>query len=919
MSTYEWVIEHESADGVTTRIVFDFADEDEKDETGHASHHSTCNHGGSRYNGSAASHQRPRGGRGPRSFTSASAQNTSVAQQAQAGVTSSNTAGSGFVAFRDAPATTTRSEGGSSKPSSNGSRSRRHRHLRHGGSTGNGGGVSGSSSGGVMVASGSAYTSAALRQRCHRPLFSERGGAPAFPSTRLGPNGACLNAVNFYTRAPTGSSSGGSPPLSTLFMSAYGAELVEEEEPSSSSHAARRSRAGTTTTSGSCNITTTATANNGSISNAVGGVGVQGGAPAFNAPWAAYTAASAPSPTTHDPPQANFPASPVVGGKATEKEADEAYQSLARPSLQQSSEASVMDYIDDEGRQCCYVQRDVWAARATCPRTVATTTCDFPAFPPLHPIPLEEEEEEAVHGRGSPVPGDSGVVPREFALTSDGWREENSGLSMLRRNAVCASAASSPSLTVMQHQQQQQQPSQQLEAVDASEGAQRYNKMLLRKERQRGRGRGWQASSAAPTTSSVSAARGWASESSVNSRQQSCGHGYGNASGATNRSTVARRGHDRHLRYGSSQTEGCGRYGTGGDACSSSSSSSSSFDNGGADVEGDDDDSVSSIECLSNLSSSDDDVDVEALRADASFSARVQSLANRAGRERRKMEAREERQLQNEMARCEEALLTPPMVSMPDPPTTSPTSPPFSLASALRQRDNAFTTAGMQAMYGPAEDTRAGRSARSSNSNTRCTAPSSFFISPIHQSVAAESVTWAAGTRIQFLGHGGLGGGGSSGTTSSSSRGSTPAPVTNRRGGIVASDSVNRRRGRSDDDDDDNDEGEAPQLGAEDKSSEKHTTNTSSNARNSTRNAEERALSKSQTRRARKQRKKGDEACQSVVAECGGSRALRPVAAPSMAPPLELLPCSKKEMCEDMLDSFLMAAVLEDDDDLTLL
>lgn len=51
-----------------------------------------------------------------------------------------------------------------------------------------------------------------------------------------------------------------------------------------------------------------------------------------------------------------------------------------------------------------------------------------------------------------------------------------------------------------------------------------------------------------------------------------------------------------------------------------------------------------------------------------------------------------------------------------------------------------------------------------------------------------------------------------------------------------------------------------------------------------------------------------------INAECGGSIALGPVAAPSLTLPDSMLPSSKADMREDLLSSFLMCAKLEEDD-----
>ncbi|KPA84344.1 hypothetical protein ABB37_02346 [Leptomonas pyrrhocoris] len=843
MSTYEWVIEQESPDGVTTRIVFDIAG---ADEATNGNSHTI----GSRYNSSSASlPSRMRGGRGGRGVSS-------VAPLQQIGVSSTST--NTFFAFRDA---TTRSEGGSSKRSSkrsNGSRSRRNHRL---GSSVNGSGPSVGGTGSRLAPAGSAYTSAALRQRYHRMLFGERG-ASAPMSARLDPTGSSFGTTNFYTRAAgtanvgyatTATASAASSSPSTIFMSTYGAEMTEEEERSSGSYPPRRSRA-STNSSGS---------GGGSSRNSVGNVkgsviatvvdsssggGQQDEVPPRYAPWAAHVEDPAPSPPPNHPVCISQPPNEVSA-------------SFARP-LPPSNTAT-MDYVDDKDRYCSYVRRDVWAARATCPHTVTAGPSEFPAFPPLHPIPLEEEGESARNGEGNAPDskerdthngsrrrshGYAAAMQQPFRVVSD-WNDKNGGGSDgeghggddLQRPFF---VNSSPAIA------QKQQCGV---TAELREDSRRYNKMLLRKERERGRGRGWQATSASAAATTASSAGG---------------------------------------RYGDAKDRSVSSY---------------SCDSDDADVDVDSEDS--SIECLSNSPSSSEDSDAEALRADASFAAKVQSLASRAGRERRKMEAREERQLQNELLRCEEALLTPPIAFLHESMAPSP-SPPFSLAATLRQRDTASAATGVRAMAGCSVDgqrmnasTRSGSGSNSSNSSYT---PSSFFISPIHQSVAAESSTWAgAGTRVQFLGQGGL----------SSSAGRAAAAATNRLG--ANSGGVNRRRGRTDDNEEDDlhvEEAQDQRESTVHLSSTRRDDDPGTHVSSSSSFAAPLPISKSQARRARKQRKKGNEIRQSVVAECGGSRALRPVAPPSIEPPLEMLPCSKKEMCDDLLESFLMAAALEDDD-----
>jgi hypothetical protein len=888
MSAYEWVIEQDSPDGITTRIVFDFGDDNDG-----TTHSNIDNSNGSRYSASSLLHQRVRGSRGGRGSATAYSQSTAATQlQTQADMIGS-TGNSALLAYKDS---TTRSDGGSSKRSSkrsNGSRPRRHHHHRkhHSqlGSSGSGGGAGGGSSGGngsMLSAAGSAYTSAALRQRYHRMLFGERGGysnangnTSAPVATRPDSSGGALNTVNFYSKSSGLSNSNcspASPPPSTIFMSTYGAEPAEDEERSSGSYLARRSR--TSTNSSGTNQGVEASY---ADANPKRELTVTTTAAAVASPlsWAAFTANSVPSPTGVGPAATSTPFP------------REASESPTRSSVQ-PSDTSAIDYVDDDNRYCRYVKRDVWASRSACPRTVLPSASDFPAFPPLHPIPLDDENTDG-HSDG-----EGGV--RECTQSRAAEGNAQAGACTYRSNqspsiavpngysatvqGVCPAAAQQPfrvvsgprdcfdgvssgvrGFTSVREGSATAAVSRAVIDAAVADGARRYNKMLLRKERQRGRGRGWQA---------TSAVQAWSGDGC---RCSSRGRGGGIAAGASARTgaTQRRRSNGCGNHHGDGLRSRCGRCGGGEEDVSCSSSSLISDD---ADVDADSDDTndtSSSIECLSNDASSDDS-DAEALRTDASFAATVQALAKLAGRERRKMEAHEERQLQNELSRCEEALMTPPM-SRAVPELSS-----SSLAAALRQRDEGVVM-GNRPRLGC-------NSSRSSNDGGT---PSSFFISPIHQSVAAEAAPWSgAGTRFRFLGQGGL---------SSVNTGR----VASGRGGMHNGGS-SRRRGRPDDNE-------------EEEKAEGDDASVATTAAETKRGAPSRAPPSSQMRRPRKRRKKGDEARQSVMPECGGSRALRPVAPPSIAPPVELLPCSKKEMCEDMLESFLMAVVLEDDDDLKLL
>ncbi|KAG5469902.1 hypothetical protein CUR178_02044 [Leishmania enriettii] len=780
MSAYEWVIEQESPDGVTTRIVLDLADDEGKSHgnSGRASMSLSPHH---------PQHRRDGRGRGM-----------------GGGAVSS----CGIFGFKEA----TRSEGGSSRRSSkrsNGSRSRRHC-QQHLGSSGKGGaflgGARGSESGSGTVAAPivSAYTSAALRQRYQRVLFGGgRGGTAAAvagvanaPSTtpdasafmptsglaslkRVGSSAIVNGNTDYFsTSLPPGTTAGGQPP-NTVFMSAYGAEMGDEESQGSSGCHPYQSRC----SPGSCS------------SSAARPLPVQ---------------MSTPTTVTLVPPSAG------IDRSGETREVSDKYEELAG------------DVKLVTRNRSHYMPCDVWATRATCPRTISTTRAtDFPAFPPRPPMSAEKEA------------GSTRTVG-ESRRCSSGTADVCDGVAGI----VGAEAQNLAPFTPATCQQGGNQQAH----TDVSENHPRYNKMLLKKERQRRRGRKWQ-----PTVSSVGStftSRKTSGSSVIESNRGLCG---GSPAGA-----------DRHGRRERSMAA----YSRS-DACKPRVSSGSDADGDDADDESCDT-SLSSLECLSTSSS--DGFDVRQLRADSVFTATVQSLAGRAERERKKMEAREEQMLRSEVAQTEEWLTT-----------QRPALHSQATLRGLLPLANAATCGSM----------RNGEGSANAGGNG---AVSSFFISPIHQFVASESADWAAGTGFQFLGQGGLGSGETAAPSLLSS--SRPAQL-QRRGGALApaQAAVSRRRSRPDDS-----EGAREQID--------HVCGSAA-LLSATRGIGSDAQTGS--RQARKKRKRGDCTRQSAVGECGGSRALRPVAAPSNGPPLEILPCSKKDMREDLLESFLMEAVLDED------
>ncbi|KAG5469553.1 hypothetical protein LSCM1_02776 [Leishmania martiniquensis] len=812
MSAYEWVIEQESPDGVTTRIVFDFAD----DEAG--------SHGnGGRVSVSSSTHHSHlrRDGRG-RGLSS--------------GAPGGGGGGGGIFAFKEAA----RSEGGSSRRSSkrsNGSRSRcpRHQHLS---SSSRGGaflgGARASESGSSTMAGpiGSAYTSAALWQRYQRVLFGGgRGGMAAAvagvaralattheasspisasalaSSTRADPSAGLHGGTHYFSlSSPPEAIKGGQPP-STVLMSADGVEAGDEERQESRGCQARRTRCGRGIgrSSGSCESR--------DVTYSEGASAAVGTGAATQAHTTGGSARHLPAQMASSTTAALAPPSSGNDRSGEGREGIEDYEDLDDADM-----ASVNGSY--------YVLRDVWATRAACPRTIsATSTADFPAFPPLHPISVEEEAgsaETVIDSRGGPS-GTAGVC-NGLASTAGVHAEDPASLA----------------------------PAKSLEGDDPrapAESPRRYNKMLLKKERQWRRRRGGQptASSGGSTLLSCKRLGVCAGESS----RGLCG---------STSACVSRRGRQESTVSTVDQFD------------DRRQRSSGALYNSEDDVDDDScDTSLSSLECLSTSSS--DDFHARQLRADSVFTATVQSLAIRAERERKKMEAREEQMLRGEAVQNKEWLRTQ--------------RPPLSSQAAC----------GSQL---PSASTAAGGTMRHSEvcSNTGGSgAISSFFISPIHQFVAAESADWAAGTEFQFLGQGGLGRGDI--TTSFPFASLRPSQVVPRRGTCApVRAAAGRRRGRSDDN-----EGETGAMS----STGGEATLTSETHGNTT---------DAQTgfRRARKKRKRGDCARQAVVGECGGSRALRPVAAPSNGPPLEILPCSKKDMREDLLESFLMEVVLDEDD-----
>ncbi|GET92026.1 hypothetical protein, conserved [Leishmania tarentolae] len=824
MSTHEWVIEQESSDVVTTRVVLDFAD-------GNADNHGS----GSHTTISSSSYPLPlrRDGRGR-------------------GVSGSTPSGSGVFALKEV----TCSEAGSSRRSSkhsNGSCSRRRRH-RHLGPSGK---VTRETDIGTMAGpTDSAYTTNSLRQRYQRMLFGSGCGAKAAavsgvarvptvscntssgmptsefsPSHRIDPC-ADLNgeAYPFSPIPLRGTNAGGQPP-STLCMSAYDAETADEEEKQSTSISLSwRSRGGKRK-------------GNRSGSAGVSRVGGSSGRRDMNG--------AVPESTAGDTPRHSCAQTSSV---TTDSAAPSSSCLLCRVVACEDSDDVVLagetGMINEDGSY--YVLRDVWATRATCPPTITTTrAADFPEFKPLHPISVENEEELT-----------------ETMTESCSHRSPTTDV----RDVLSATAQAKSTHRMPLSLTMSQQEVRQSAKVDAAQDHRRYNKMLLKKERQRRQNRGRQL-----TGSSVDCAL------SVSRTQ--CAYA-GDSS--------------RALRDGVST--GSSRYSRG--ACAvgvpgrlnayepTSDSSSDSYDNeAGDDIS--DTSSLLSLECLST--SSKDDYDVRKLRKDSVFAATVQSLASRAERERKKMEAREEQMLyseavQNTTAMAQRSPLHSPAtlcVPLPTANRDAAGSPAFapSLTTALRYGDAAPNG-------GPNRNVVDSGHAGCSNG------VSSFFISPIHESVAAESAAWTAGTGFQFLGQGGLGG--NEATRSSVLPTSRPASLQRSCSASVPARAImSRRRGRSEH----NEDSYAEEL-------------QNSCCKGALSSAVDSVAADAQagTHRVRKKRKRGDRARQSVVGECGGSRALRPVSAPSNGPPLEILPCSKVDMREDLLETFLMEAVLDEDD-----
>ncbi|CBZ37424.1 hypothetical protein, conserved [Leishmania donovani] len=829
MSTYEWVIEQESPDGVTTRVVFDFADVN------------TDSHGnGGRSNMSSSSYhlQHRRDGRGR-------------------GLSGGTPSAAGVFAFKEVA----RSEEGSSLRSSKHSscsRSRRRR-QHHLGTSGKGGRESVI---GTMVGpGGSAYTSTSVRQRYQRMLFGGVLGGRAATvagvsrtttatpdasasvfasglasSYRIDPSAGLNGDTHSFSSSPLrGTTAGGQPP-STLFMSACGAEMVDEDENQCSSGClGRRNRCST---------------RRGSSSHDGGMSSVACASAACDRNAAAPQHAACGMRTAGDTPRR----SSVLTAAATTA-------ATAPPSSCRHRRVAAHEDSDDDdltsdtgiinGDGSYYVLRDVWAARATCPRTITTArAADFPAFPPLHPISVEKEEEPAktlTECCGHPA---GGTDARD----------------VLSRIADAKATQRAPvSLAPSQENIRQQAK------ADAAEEHRRYNKMLLKKERQWRRDRGWQPTGSSGDGTVSCRTHGWYAGESSRGLRDGASAGTGRR-GRRERAVAVR-----------------GRL----DAYEPRSSSTTDTNEDDADDESCDTSSLSSLECLSTSS---DGFDVRELRADSAFAATVRSLASRAERERKKMEAREEQMLWSEAAQNKAtsiaqrsplhspATLRGLMSSADGAAATTPALPP-SLATVLRRGDAVSAGGSIRNGVGSGNAGRSG-------------AVSSFFISPIHQSVAAESAAWTAGTGFEFLGQGGLGGNDT--TSSSSLPTSRPAPWQRRSSASTpAGATMSRRRERSED----NEDGYAEEL------KESCDGVASSSATHAIA-----ADAQASAHRARKKRKRGDRARQSVVGECGGSRALRPVAAPSNGPPLEILPCSKMDMREDLLESFLMEAMLDEDD-----
>ncbi|KAG5495244.1 hypothetical protein JKF63_02299 [Porcisia hertigi] len=817
MSTFEWVIEQESGDGVTTNIVFDFADD------------ATAGHGNDSLvdlSSSSCHTSQRRDGRGR-------------------GITGGASVGGGFMPSKDV----TRSEGGSSRRSSkrsNGSRSRPQRQHPLG-TTSRGGAFLSSGGGGLGVMampSGSAYTSVALRQRYQRMLVGGGRGGTAASVSRTGVSPATVYdaaastsspgraspirldpsaAANGNTRSLSVSSLRGVLPArqqpSASFKSTYAAELVDEENSQRNSTCpTRRPRCGRASNSSS---------SGGGMSNVASDSLVSGVGPATSQRGSdsAFTAAGS---ARRRGAQAVFSmtAAPVTPslhhyrlGEAHDDDSDDG------------------DFANNEGFY--YALRDVWAMRSTCPRTIRTPEAECHAFPPLHPINVEEEAKPAEIMANCMVPLTGGTVIR----------------------GVPSGTADANTTSQAQHgpARDQEGVDEQLQA-DTAEEYRRYNKMLLKKERQRQRGWEWRRaeSGGACTSSSRGASRLHARERCRGPREE--------APPSANPHT--RRDRTLGVRSGFDGYEPAG--------CTSSDNSEEDASDESSDI--------SSLECLSN--SSREDVHARDLRDDPVFAATVQSLASRAERERKRMETREEQMLWSEAAQntqqpfAQRSLLKPARTASSlspsaDPAVTTAPVPSPSIAAGVRRGDG-FPLKG-SVMSGP---------------------PSSFFISPIHQSVAAESASWTSGTRFQFLGQGGLGGNNpptlssapSSRAGQSSQLGCTSTPPRS---------NLSRRRRRSRDG-----EGSDAEM----------VKDSGNSAALSSAAPVITADAKTATHRVLKRRKRGDCVQQTVVGECGGSRALRPVAAPSIRPPLELLPCSKKDMCESLLETFLMEAVLDDDD-----
>lgn len=252
--------------------------------------------------------------------------------------------------------------------------------------------------------------------------------------------------------------------------------------------------------------------------------------------------------------------------------------------------------------------------------------------------------------------------------------------------------------------------------------------------------------------------------------------------------------------------------------------------------------SSSSSPSVSNRDSSDDSEDESKWKADEAFSARVMTLASKAQRERERMEALESEEDDDRLMRGDEEELQ-------------------------RQRANYSTD--YQRYLAQRDQHRA-----ASSHYERANPPmpiSSFYISPIHQNVAAESAAWAAGTGYEFLGHGGLATAVT--TTPTATSPSPPSMPPHHR-------QLRRRREEAETCEE---EARGGAVGP----------------------------STASIWRAKKRQRR---ATPSRTKECGGSLVLRPVPPPSLAPSVELLPCNRREMREDLLESFLMDAAIDGDD-----